>query len=297
MLSTQPHILSLAILTMALLWNGVAAQAAKTAQMAGDCSIPPVAIRIVDESTGTQISGEALPSLPDSLFKEFIIATTTHLASKLAHFTPGCQSSTGPVDLSLLFIYRPLITPAGKARVAPGPEPRRPPEAFHLDSPWVQLTISRSPKPTIHAVFLWDERQVLLDQALLAGASLPSPPAPQSLSDQVFERYVQDYADSVLLAPSPEERARAQEAIAARIPADVLWLFRHAWQSTFAPFSMEARHALGLTLKRAAPAYIAMVEALVDRGLAATGQEERYRNLLELHGIVDVSAYRIDSIH
>jgi len=312
MLSTQPHIASLALLTMALLWTGVAAQGAQAAQAAGDCPIPPAAIRIVDESTGAEISGEAFPTLPESLFKEFITAISTHLASRIAPFTPGCPSSAGPADLSLLFIYRPLITRVGTARVAPGPGPARPPGACHLDSPpgpgparppgachldspWVQLTLSRSPKQTFQAVFLWDERQILLDQALLAGASLP--PAFQSIPDQVFERYVQDYADSVLLASSPEERARAQEGIAARIPADILWLFRHAWQSTFAPFSMEARHALGLTLKRAAPAYIALVEALAARSLAQDRQEERYRTILELQDIVDLSAYRIDSIH
>lgn len=292
MLSTQPHILSLALLTMALLWTGVAA---KEAQAAGDCSIPLAVIRIVDESTGAEISGEALPTLPDSLFKDFIIAITTHLASRLGPSTPGFPSGAGPADLSLLFISRPLIIPAGAAKVAQRPGPPRPPGAGHLDSPWVQLTIGRSPKSTLQAVFLWNERQVLLDQAQLAGATLP--PGPQSLSDQVFEHYVQDYADSVLLAPSPEERVRAQDSIGQRIPADILWLFRHAWQSTFAPFSMEARHALGLTLKRAAPAYIALVEALVDRGLAQDLQEERYSTLRELQGIVDVSAYRLDSIH
>ena len=255
-------------------------------------------IKIVDESSGTQLPGEALNTLPDSLFKSFITSISAHLADKIDQFAQGCPSAAGKPEVTLFFIYRPLIlTQAAPLRVPQGPESPRVHGSCCLESPWVQIAIDRSPNLTVHAVFTWNERQVLLDQALLAGADLSGPRSPQSIAVHVFEQYVQDYADTVLLASSPEERARAQEGIAERIPADILWLFRHAWQSTFAPFSMEARHALGLTLKRAAPAYIALVEALADRCLAQDRQEEHYRTLLEVQDIVPLSAYRIDSIH
>jgi hypothetical protein len=250
----------------------------------------------LNESDGIQLPGEALNTLPDSLFKNFITSILAHITNNIDQLARKSPSGAGKTEVTFFFIYRPLIQ-VKPLRLPPWPESPQAHGSCSLMSPWVQLTIDRSSNLTVQAVFIWNERQVLLDQALLAGADIPDLGSPKSITSHLFEEYVQDYVDTILLASSPEERALAQESIAKRIPADILWLFRHAWQSTFAPFSMEVHHALGLTLKRASPSHIALVEMLANRGIAQCRTGERYRTILDLRDIVDLSDYRIDNIH
>ena len=167
----------------------------------------------------------------------------------------------------------------------------------HLDSPWVKLRAIYSQDPILHASFIWNERQVLLDQVLLAGTNPGHMQALSPIEPRVFESYVEKYATSVLLAASREARATAQLRISQEVPADIAWLFRHSWQSTKTPFSMIARHELGLTLKRATALYAALSEKLLDRCLIPEKRQEVYKTVLQLDPIINLGEYRIDSSH
>ncbi|MCC8455761.1 hypothetical protein LMJ43_36465, partial [Streptomyces rochei] len=161
----------------------------------------------------------------------------------------------------------------------------------HLDSPWVKLTFSRSPTLVVRAVFLWNERQFLFDQALMSGIRA-SPTNPLLPIDQpIFRQFLQDYTDSVLLAPSSEAQSAAQASISKRLPPEILWLFRHAWQSTLAPFSMEVNHALGLAVGRAASGYTDLTKALVDQFFASETTELRYESVLDLKDLFTLDQY------
>lgn len=255
-------------------------------------------IQIFDESSGIQIPGESLDSVKNSKFKDFISSVSKHVADKIGDGSHYQENAFTSVDIKLYFVYRPLL----KSNAEPVNLPidfriMNSNATCHLDSPWAKITISRSPKFFMRGEFTWSERQVLIDQALLGGAEPSQVETNSAIESRVFGNYVTDYAESVLLASSPEERASAQQSITERISSDFLWLFRHAWQSTFAPFSMEARHALGLTLERAAPQYLMLVNTLVDRCLMSARGEERHKTILELNGIFNTSAYQINNIH
>lgn len=280
---------------MAFLLTGLDAGIVQASEVSNSV---PYSINVFDESSGLELSDETLDTLPDSLFKNFITSISTLVTNKIEQLVRSDPSATGKPKITFFFIYKPLIlTQAAKLPERKWPEIVPSNGTYSLRSPWVQIFTNRSPSLTVQAVFIWNERQVLLDQALLAGANLPAPDSPQSISVPIFEQYVQDYSETVLLASSPEERIRAQKNIAERVPPDILWLFRHAWQSTFAPFSMEARHALGLALKHAMPVYIDLTEKLTNRCFTEERKEEHYHSLFELQSIVNIDAYRIDRIH
>ncbi len=244
--------------------------------------------RIVDETSGS----------PDPSFEHLVVAVTSHILARVGGPAPHQVSSDAVAEIQLIFIHRPLLKSAaaapGLADASQGP---RLADARHLDNPWVKLTIGASPSCLLHAAFLWNERQILLDQALMSGTHGQSTNALLPIEPPAFARLVQDYVESVLLAPSPEARSQMLAEAAKRIPPDVLWLFRHAWQSTRAPFSTLVASALTATKERASTGYTEVVKALVDRSLDTTTADERYASILDLEGVVDLGPYRISRLN
>jgi len=256
-------------------------------------------IQILDESKGELIPSESLETITDPNFKNFVTEIINFLTGKIGSGKLCHESSAHhPLEAVLFFVYRPLIA-SGKDPVSLSADVTalKSEAVCRLDSPWAELTISRSPKPVLRAVFRWNERQILLDQALLAGASTVHPAVVDPIEASVFEEYAADYTNAVLLARSPEARSQAQIDIAERIPADILWLFRHAWQSTKAPFSKAAKHDLGLVLERAAAPYVLLAESLVNKCFESSGATEKYRTILEMNGIFNIYDYKINNIH
>jgi hypothetical protein len=254
-------------------------------------------IQIVDGSGGRDLAGTSLETLQESPFKSFVTIISEHIRARAAA-APLLENSKDEAEITASFVYWPLVAHgANSASTPPALDTDQTPGAAHLLSPWSHLAISKTPRLSVKAIFVWSERQFLVDQAFMAGARPESSLRVARIEDKVFEKYVQDYADSVLLAASPEARAEAQAHMPERIPAELLWLFRQAWQSTFAPFSNGVRHALGTVIERAAPGYTSLVETLVDRGFAAPGSEQRYDNVLDLGDVPALGAYKIERLH
>jgi hypothetical protein len=118
-------------------------------------------------------------------------------------------------------------------------------------------------------VFLWNERQFLLDQALMSGIRAPPNNPLVPIDDRIFRQFVQDYTDSVLLARSSEARLATQASISKHLPPEILWLFRHVWQTTRGPFSTMVASALRSTIKQAESGYIDLTKTLVDQFFAS----------------------------
>lgn len=161
----------------------------------------------------------------------------------------------------------------------------------------MKLTIDGSPKPIVRAAFVWSERQFLFDQALLSSGRSSPTKTLLSIDEQIFGQYVGDYTNSVLLAASPEAKSVAQANISKRLPAEILWLFRKAWQSTFAPFLMEVDNALRSTIQRGESGYTDIAKVLVDRFLESAKIEIGYKSILDLKDIFASDKYRINKLH
>jgi hypothetical protein len=258
------------------------------------CQNMQTSIRIIDESGGKRLSGTSVATLEDSPFKNYVTTISKHVSTKIGETLQCSGALNSSPEVELFFVYRPLVG----SGIAPFDlERAKSDRTKHLDSPWVKLTLGSSPKLSVRAAFVWSERQFLFDQALLSGARASPTKTLLSIDDRIFDRYVQDYTNSVLLVASPEAEPTAQASISKRLPAEILWLFRQSLQSTFAPFSTEVDYALRSIVQRGESGYTALTNALVDRFLESAKIEIGYNSILDLKDIFAIDKYRINKLH
>lgn len=262
------------------------------------CPKVQTSIQIIDETGWKWLSGTSIDTLRDSPFKNYVTILSQQVSAKIDGMAQCQGDLKSSPEVKLFFVYRPLFTYTGAPIVAPfNLEPTQSNGSRHLDSPWVKLTFNRSPRLVVRAVFLWNERQFLMDQALMSGirASPTNPLVP--IDEPIFEQFVQDYTDSVLLVPSPEARLAGQASISKRLPPEILWLFRNAWQTTRAPFSGRVASALVFVLERGASGYTELTKTLVDQFFASAKTEIRYESVLDLKDLFTFEQYRIKNFY
>jgi hypothetical protein len=261
------------------------------------CNPKSHTVQIIDESV-TRQEIASVEAVNNPHFRSFITSVTEHVLSKFAGAMPCQENLDNKPMINLVFVRLPLVVSKDRP-IAPAPSlnTSQSEVTSRLDSPWATLTIRRSASPQVRAVFIWNERQFLLDQALMSGARVSPTDPLVPIDDNIFGQYVQDYTDSVLLAPSPEARSAAQASIAKRLPAEILWLFRHAWQSTLAPFSTEVDHAMTATVERTAIGYTNLTKTLVDQLFASVKTEIGYKSILDLKNVFTIDQYRINQLH
>jgi hypothetical protein len=160
-----------------------------------------------------------------------------------------------------------------------------------LESPWLRVGRPGAAGCALQIEILWNERQILVDQASLAGGR-PVPRGPELTRDSWREQ-IGVYEEAVLRAPSPAAQQQGQQALEARMPAELLWLLRAGWQSTRGPFAGSVAGTLQRVSKRAATPYAQLVATLLQMALAQPDRPQRYANILELGAIMDLAAYRI----
>jgi hypothetical protein len=248
-------------------------------------------IKIIDESGGKRLSGTTLETLENSPFKSYVTNVSKHVLTKIEETSQCSGSANSHPTVELLFVYRPLVTPA----TAPFDfNHSKSNGTRYLDSPWVKLTKSSSPNLSVRGAFVWNERQFLFDQALMAG-SRASPTNLPPIDESVFGQYVQDYTDSVLGVPQ-KDRSVAQANISKRVPVEILWLFRHAWQSTRGPFSGSVYSAHKATIKLAAIGYTDLSKTIIDKFLVSEKPEVRYKSVLDLKDVFSLDSYRVERL-
>jgi hypothetical protein len=252
------------------------------------CNPNGYVIRIIDDSVTSEV--RSIEAVNDPYLKSFVASLTNYISTRFPNAGSCTENSDRGSMSSLTFVRLPLVTSGNNPLAAtPKLSPSFPGITCRLDSPWVKLAIRNSDKPLIQGVFIWNERQFLADQALLANPNLTldSPPIP--LSNRLFEKYAADYADSEILQ-SPSGKASITE----RIPLDVLWLFRNSPQTTFIPFSSAARSSMNTMSKRVAKNYINLTQKLFDQCFAsAQKSEQRYETVLDLRNTISLDRYQI----
>ncbi|MCC3412035.1 MAG: hypothetical protein JGK24_12185 [Microcoleus sp. PH2017_29_MFU_D_A] len=136
----------------------------------------------------------------------------------------------------------------------------------------------------------------MFDQALMSGIRASPTNSLLPIDEPMFEQFVKDYTDSVLFAPS-QARPAALASISKRLPPEILWLFRHAFQSTRGPFSRQVKSALVSVLERGASGYTELTKALVDQFFTSAQTEIRYESVLDLKDIFTLDQYRVKNLY
>ena len=217
-------------------------------------------------------------------FNVFVRSVTEHLAAKLAQ-EQLCLSSAESRDRSLL-----QFTHWG---VATGPRSLTPPlelrafDVCRISSPWIDLVIERRPVPSIRGVARWNERQLLADQAVLAGARNVPPGVAMPVPYKEFIRYAFEYASSEIY------HRPADKPIEERVPADLLWLFRRAGQDPNEDFSGLAGSSTTKAMVTGVEGYTKIVITLIDHCFAAGWADINYSSILDLENLISLEQYKI----
>ena len=134
------------------------------------CNPKSHTVQIIDESVTRQeiLSVEAVNN---PHFRSFITSVRDHVLSKFVGKSPCHEKSDDEPMIKLVFVRLPLVMSRDRPITpAPSLNTSQSDVTSRLDSPWATLTIRRSASPLVRAVFIWNERQFLLDQALMSGA-------------------------------------------------------------------------------------------------------------------------------
>jgi hypothetical protein len=171
-----------------------------------------------------------------------------------------------------------------------------------ISSPWIDIAFERKPVPWIRAIVRWNERQLLTDQAILAGAKNVPQGIPKLLKTQrELADLMGEYGLSVVppifhSQTGPVSPPPATKPIEERVPPDLLWLFRHSEQndSEYFRFFQYVDSSRRKAMTKGAENYTKLVNALIDRCFASDGANLQYSNILDAADLIPLKEYKID---
>ncbi len=265
-------------------------------KIVGSCN-QPANIKIYDETGGVDpaafknldglvptYSSKPVNIIENKHFKNYVTTISKYVFAKVDAMSQ-CQANSGKPQVELVFVYRPAIS----SGIATFNDFRTKSHGTkQLDSPWVKLTLNKSSTLNLRAVFLWNERQFLLDQALIFGAHNWDKKQPTPIALKIFDDWERNYA-----SVSPSQKAD----LAQKLPIDIQWLFKNARISDCRKFiTREAMCGLKeTTIEREKIGYIELNEALIDRLFASAKTEIRCESVLDLKDIFNIAKYQIES--
>ncbi|MBL5906432.1 hypothetical protein [Serratia fonticola] len=226
----------------------------------------------------------------DPPFDNFVKTVTEHVAARLAK-DKLCTDSADSKKRSLLQFVHWRVATSGDEPLGPIPSlgATRPSKGCRISSPWIDLAIERGPVPWVRGVVRWNQRQLIVDQAMLAGARNMPKGLPMPLSQSEFTHFALDYEETEI-PPQP-----AVKPVEERIPPDLLWLLRRARQTTRAPFVGYARSASNNAMAVGAESYTKLVIALVDRCFDSDGTDIQYGSILDAADLISLEQYKINT--
>jgi len=265
------------------------------AERISQCPVDTVPIQIMAATERGKVTAvmtltaARVPGFPSGFsgfqgFPALVTAVTEHIEAKLAK-DKICLDSAESKERSLLQFVPLHISVSGDVSM-----PQlyaRPSGGCRISSPWIDLAIELKPVPWIRGIVRWNERQLLADQAVLAGVRNVPPGVAIPLKSSEFTKYAFDYAHSEIL------RKPAVKSIEERVPPDLLWLFRHAWQSTRGPFNNTAYNAMTRAMEKGAAGYTMIVLALIDHCFTSDGVNLHYSSILDVADLIPLEPYKI----
>jgi hypothetical protein len=244
--------------------------------------------------------------IPDALphFRAFVTAITEHVNSRLAEDKLCIHGASGSMESMLMsgkfdewstrswfqFVHWPLFM--SRDYFVPMMDSLGGRSPCRVSSPWVDLVVERKPVPLIRGTVYWNERQLLADQAVLAGANNvpPGMAMPSKLSE--LHHFLDEYSKT-----EGHPRQPAAKPIEARVPPDFLWLFHRSAGGE--QFGMSVGWAMREAREKGAEGYMKLVISLIDRCFASYDSGKLYRgfsytSILDVADPVLLEQYRID---
>jgi hypothetical protein len=240
-------------------------------------------IKIFDETGGSDLYGKPVDTISNKHFKNYVNTISRYIFTKIDKMGQCDNTSENP-QVQLVFVYRPAISRG----IAPYNDsiPTKSQDNRYLDSPWVKLSLDKSPQHNVRGVFVWNERQFLLDQALIFGWRISDTKPLLPIDLETFDRWQESYRTG-----SPNKEANLFK----QLPPDIQWLFKYGWISSLGDSGESAIHGLQIIITSEKLGYIDLTKKLIDSLFDSSKTEIRYDNVLDFKDIFNIDKYQIDS--
>jgi hypothetical protein len=273
---------------------GVMAASASVAGEGSPCPGGTAPIQIMTPGYGGSKPYSSVAAISSGLphFRAFVETVTNHINSRLskeklcvtgAKDMESMNSATAHNRSLLQFVHWhhfvlseytvPIMTSIGGRNASLG---------CWIFSPWIDLYLEWKPVPLIYGVVYWNERQLLADQAILAGARNVQLGMVMPLKLSEFGYFRNEYEGNL---------------IKERVPPDLLWLFRRTLSSARRNEQIHNTEAYSMSRirEKGAEGYTKLVLALVDRCFASGGRHVyHYGSILDVDDPVLLEQYKID---
>jgi hypothetical protein len=279
------------------------AASAGTAGDVSSCSVDTVPIQVMTPGHSSETmrsAAEITNALPH--FRAFVTAITEHVAARLdedklcIHGAEKMHSAEWSTRSWFQFLCWPLIMHRDYLVPRMDSSGASSPPSCRITSPWIDLVLDRRPVPVIRGIVYWNERQLLADQAVLAGASNVPPGMAMPLKPDELGHFIGEYRRSEI------HRRPTAKPVEERVSPDILWLLRRTWPSTGGqttpfPSPVIVRGSMYRATEKGAEGYTKLVLALIDRCFASDGASLRlhYNGILDAADPILLEQYRIDT--
>jgi hypothetical protein len=242
--------------------------------------IDPAGIQTFDPSGDYTYSSKPVNTIENKHFKNYVTTVSKYVFTKVDAMGL-CQSASGKPQVDLVFVYRPAISRGIKPFVF---QPHKSQGAKHLDSPWLKLTFNKSPQLHLQAVFIWNERQFLLDQAeiMLERRSPKIKPLLPIYLD-TFDRWARE-----------RDRSKGTDfgKLIEQLPPDIQWIFIH-WSTGGKSGREQAIEQIRDVTEKEKIGYIDLNQSLIAQLFASTKMEINYNSVLDLKSVFNIDKYRM----
>jgi len=230
----------------------------------------------------------SVDELTDQYFSSFIASMINHLSSTLNGENAG-QVGFEP-EVKIVFVRKALIA-LEHAPIAVVPPSLIPEDKLscQLESPWVKLDIQRSPVLRIHAIYFWNERQFLIDQAILSGEPVSDFSA---IDSEVKELPNSGPSDHFQVVPPELLRLLRRPPFVGRPPYSELPRFSD--RSADASYIMTRMNTLNDHMVKHYPK---LAQTLFDQCFASEQYVlQRYKTILDVRDLIPLGEYQFKKI-
>jgi hypothetical protein len=252
-------------------------------KMVGSCN-QPTSVKIFDETGGFDPYRKMVRQLNNEYFKTYVKTISKHVFAKIDKMGQCRGNSQENPQVELVFIYRPAIS----SGIAPyNDSPTKFWNDRYLDSPWVKLALDKSPRLKVRAVFVWNERQFLLDQAVIKAKHVSDTKPLLPIYRETVEEWAWEYTFA-------ERNEKVKVAKKLQLPADILWLFKYIYMNNLGDGPREVpMTGLSSIANGEKLGYTDLVGVILDRFFAESKTDIRYDSILDLKDVFNLDRYRI----
>ena len=194
-----------------------------------------------------------------------------------------CLGSAESQEQSLVQFVPHMVADTYQSPVPP--LEARPVGVCRITSPWIDLAIERAPVPRVRAIVRYSDRQMLADQAVLAGVPNVPPGTALPIKHKEYLEYMGEYEISEVI------RVPGKKPVEERVPPDFLWLFHRS--SSGEHFVETTDRAMNKVREASTAGYTKIAIALVDHCFDSEGADIQYNSILDVADLVPLDQYKV----